>query len=363
MGASERTHSSTDDAATEAALKFLVVGLGGIGQRHTRNLRMLFGGNCEIIAYRVRGDSPILTDALQIDSPSGLEERYGIRPFDRLDAALAERPDAALICNPTSLHMEVALAAARAGCHLLIEKPLSNSLDQIEQLSEVVAKKNLICMVAYQLRFHPCLKLAHRLLSEGAIGRAVACRAVVGEYLPGWHRYEDYRTMYASKRALGGGVVLSQIHELDYLYWFFGRPKHVMAMGGHFSDLEIDVEDVASTLMGFDGMVAHLHQDYIQQPPARQLEIIGSAGKMSVDLRALSVHSYGKSGDLVELQTFPDLPRNKLFLDELGCFTDAIQTGSSVPVDLEGGRQSLEIALAIRRSMETGMPVTLSARL
>jgi predicted dehydrogenase len=342
-------------------MKFLIVGLGGIGQRHTRNLRSVMGDRCEIIAYRVRRDSPVLSDALQVEAQDGLEERYGIRSFDRLNEALAERPDAALICNPTSMHMDVALEAARAGCHLLIEKPVSHSLQGIDELDKAIKKHNLVCMIAYQLRFHPCLTLAHRLFTEGAIGRAIACRAAIGEYLPGWHRYEDYRTLYASKRALGGGVVLSQIHELDILYWFFGRPRHIVSMGGHLSDLEIDVEDVASTLLSYDGMVAHLHQDYVQQPPQRQIEIVGSAGKMSIDLRALTVQAYGDAGQSIRSESFEGLERNRLFLDELNSFINAIKTRSAVPVDLATGRQSLEMALAIRRSIDTGARVDMSS--
>jgi predicted dehydrogenase len=340
-------------------VKFLMIGLGGIGQRHARNLRALFGADCEIIAHRVRRGSPLLNDALQVDGPGALEERYGIRAFDRLEDALAERPQAALICNPTSLHMSAALAAAEAGCHLLIEKPLSDTLEQVDRLAGVVARRGLVCMIAYQLRFHPCLTLAHELYAGGAIGRGIACRSIVGEYLPGWHGYEDYRQMYASRRALGGGVVLSQIHELDCLYWFFGRPRRVVAMGGRLSDLEIDVEDVASTLLEYPGMVAHLHQDYVQLPPVRQLEIVGSAGRISVDLRAATVQAFGRGGESIAARAFADLQRNSLFLDELKCFSDAVRNGRPVPVDLDGGRQSLEMALAIRRSMEAGLPVDL----
>ena len=341
-------------------MKFLIVGLGGIGQRHTRNLRALYGGRCELIAYRVRRQSPVLTDALQVDSPTGLEERYGIRSFDRLEDALGERPHAVLICNPSSLHMPVALAAAEAGCHLLIEKPVAHTLDQIDRLATSVQEKSLVCMVAYQLRFHPGLRLAHRLLSEGAIGRPVACRAVVGEYLPGWHRYEDYRQMYAAKRALGGGVVLSQIHELDLFYWFFGRPRRIMAIGGHLSDLQIDVEDVASTLFEYDAMVAHLHQDYLQQPASRQIDIIGTAGRIAVDLRAQSIQAFGGSGETIARESFEGFERNTLFLEELKAFVDATLTGAPVPVDLTAGRQSLEMALAIHRSMHTRAPVEMS---
>jgi predicted dehydrogenase len=343
-------------------MRLLLIGLGGIGQRHARNLRALFGERCELLAYRVRRDSPVLNDSLSIDhNHRSIEERYGIRSHETLEAALREVPEAAIICNPSSMHVSVALAAARAGCHLLIEKPVSHTLDQLDELAEVVKKQSLVCMVAYQLRFHPCLKLAHRLLTNGRIGRPIACRAVVGEYLPGWHRYEDYRSMYASKRELGGGVVLSQIHELDMLFWFFGRPKQIVSFGGHFSDLQIDVEDVASTLFAYDGMVAHLQQDYLQQPPVRQLEIIGSSGKILVDLRAPRVLAYGDSGALIEDQSFEDLERNTLFLDEMKCFIDAVQTGHPVPVDLAAGRQSLEMALALKQSIEINAPVFMSS--
>jgi predicted dehydrogenase len=338
-------------------VKILVVGLGGIGQRHTRNLRALYGDGCDIIAYRARGGGPVLSDNLQVERASGLEERYGIRSFHDLDAALAERPLAALICNPTSLHLPVALAAARAGCHLLVEKPISHTLQGLEKLAAVLSEGAVVCMVAYQLRFHPSMILAHRLFCGGIIGRPIACRAVIGEYLPGWHRYEDYRKMYASRRDLGGGVVLSQIHELDLLYWFFGRPDRVMSMGGHFSDLEIDVEDVASTLFSYPGMVAHVHQDYLQQPPVRHFEILGSAGKMIVNLRETSVQVFDGRGALKINERQENFERNTLFLEELKCFLQAAGCGGVVPVDLRAGRQSLEMALAIHDSIATGMPV------
>jgi predicted dehydrogenase len=348
------------DPAAAIIMKFLVVGLGGIGQRHVRNLRRRFGDSCEIIAYRVRRCSAILTDSLQIESADGLEQRYGIRSFDSLNAALEQRPTAALICNPTSLHMPVALAAAESGCHLLIEKPVSHSLDQVVQLSDIVRRNSLVCMIAYQLRFHPCMIAAQQILAEGAIGRPLACRAVVGEYLPGWHSYEDYRGMYASKRALGGGVVITQIHELDLMFWLFGRPKRVVSIGGHLSDLDIDVEDIASTLLSYDGMVAHLHQDYLQRPPSRQFEIVGQCGKLQVDLIALTVQLFGSSGEKLETRSFPTFQRNSMFEQELSCFVDAIQNGRKVPVNLADGLQSLEMALAIRRSMDTGGVVEMS---
>ena len=162
-----------------------------------------------------------------------------------LTQALASRPDVVFITNPSSLHVPVALEAARQGCHLFIEKPLSHSLAQVSELVALCDEQQLVTCVAYQLRYHPGFVRLRELLRAGALGELLSVRAEVGEYLPGFHPYEDYRRMYASKSALGGGVTLSQIHEIDYLCALFGAPRRVFSMGGHVSSLEIDVDDVS----------------------------------------------------------------------------------------------------------------------
>ena len=100
-------------------------------------------------------------------------QKLKLRVFTDLNEALATRPDAAFISNPTSLHVAVALAAARAGCHLFIEKPLSHTFEQIDELIEVVERNKLTATLAYQLRFHPLVKRMSQLIAERAIGRVV----------------------------------------------------------------------------------------------------------------------------------------------------------------------------------------------
>ena len=139
------------------------------------------------------------------------------------------------------------------------------------ELVRMAAEQERIAMVGYQLRFHPCLRKLAEIVQSGILGNLLAVRATIGEYLPNWHLYEDYRKMYAARADLGGGVVLSQIHEFDYLYSLFGLPRRIFAVGGHWSELEIDVEDTASILMecSVNGrtLPIHLHQDYLQSPP------------------------------------------------------------------------------------------------
>ena len=108
-------------------------------------------------------------------------------------------------------------------------------------------------------------------------------------------------------------------------------------MGGHWSDLEIDVEDVASTLLDYGSMVAHLHQDYVQRPPMRQIEVVCKRGKVLVDLRAAVIEVFDESGTSVVRKLFENLERNELFLKELQQFVAAINGTTEVSVDLEGG--------------------------
>jgi predicted dehydrogenase len=345
-------------------MRFLVAGLGGIGQRHVRNLRALVGPDAEILAYRVRGDSPTLTDSLAVEPGDSIDLKYGLKVFADLDAALDKGPDAVLICNPSSLHLPVALKAARAGSALFIEKPLSSTSEGTDELIDLVETHHLVGLVGYQMRFHPSLLRVHALLEAGAIGRVVAARIEVGEYLPDWHTYEDYRQMYAARADLGGGVILSQIHELDYVYWLFGMPTRVFALGGHLTRLEVDVEDTASILLEcfVDGRAVpvHVHQDYIQRPPSRTCEVIGDAGKILVDLRQLTVTAYDAEGNITESSSNPGFERNQLFLEEMRHFLACLEGRETPRVSIRDGARSLMIALGAKRSIETGQVVDLT---
>jgi predicted dehydrogenase len=342
-------------------MKALFIGTGGVGQRHMRNLKTLKGDSAELLAYRVRRLPIVLTDQLSVEEGADLEQKLKLRVFTDLNEALAVRPDVAFICNPTSLHMPVALAAARAGCHLFIEKPVSHSYDQIDELIEIVERQKLTATVAYQLRFHPLVKRMSELIADKAIGRVVSVHAEVGEYLPGWHPYEDYRQSYAARAGLGGGVVLTQIHEFDYLYALFGVPRRVFAIGGRLTRLEVDVEDTASILMEsiVDGRAVpiHVYQDYIQRPPSRCCHIVGDAGKMALDFRAMTLVVYQGDGSVRERVEIPDFQRNQMFLDEMGAFLRCIERHETPVVSLRDGAQSLKTALAARESLRTGKVV------
>lgn len=345
-------------------MKALIVGLGGIGQRHARNLRSVLQDRVELLAYRVRGLTQVISTALEADTGRNVERELGIQVFTDLGTALAQTPDVAFVCNPTSLHVSAAAACIEAGCDVFVEKPLSDRVDGIDALIEAAERAQRIAMVGYHLRFNPCLRALASVLDSGALGAILAVRATVGEYLPGFHPYEDYRQGYAAKADLGGGVVLTQIHEFDYLYALFGPIKSVYAMGGHWSHLDIDVEDVASTLMeatvGGRPLPIHLHQDYLQRPPARQCEVIGERGRALLDFRALSVTVVTPDGPPA-VQSFEGFDRNQMFVDEIRHFLGCVEARRRPIVDLRDGAESLRTALAVKQSIASRTVVSVGA--
>jgi len=342
-------------------LKVLFCGLGSIGQRHLRNLRALAGDAVEILAYRQRGLGHVLNPDMSVRTGADLEATYGIRSFRNLDDALAERPDVVFVTNPNTLHLPVALAAARAGCHLFIEKPISHSFAGVDELIELVESQRLVAFVAYQFRFHPGIQLLKRLLCQGRLGQVVAAHIVNGEYLPDWHQYEDYRDTHPARAELGGGSLRIQTHEFDYALWLLGMPKQVYAVGGHLSRLEVDVEDSVSVLMTCeqDGrpVPVHVHLDYVQRPPQRTCEIVGDAGKVRYDYYAKQVEHSDTATRTVVVERFDAFDRGQLFREELRHFLACVRGEERPAVDLREGARSLRVALAAAESLRTGQAV------
>jgi predicted dehydrogenase len=339
-------------------MKVLFTGLGSIGQRHLRNLRKLLGNSVEILAYRVLREAPMLDDQLQVVKSGSIRDQYNIIEFDDLDIALAQKPEIVFITNPGSLHVETAIKAAEAGCHLFIEKPLGTSEEGIEELIKLVNRKGLIALVAYQLRFHPGLQQVFSWLIEERIGQLIFANLILGEYLPGFHPYEDYRKGCSAVKSLGGGVILSQIHEFDYALWLFGKPKRIFAVGGKLSNLEIETEDTASVLMECQSnkkvLPVSITLDFLRSPSHRTCTIVGDQGNITWDYYGKSLVLKSRVTGKTETMDFKNLERNQLFLDELKHFLAAIKGEESTVVDLRSGYESLRMALAARTSIETG---------
>ena len=298
-------------------MKILIAGLGSIGRRHLRNLIAL--GQEDILLYRTH-QSTLPDDEL---APFPVETD--------LEAALAQEPDAVIVSNPTALHMAVAIPAAKAGCHLLLEKPVAAQMDnRVNQLRQVASESGIRTLVGFQFRFHPVLNQIKKWLDRGDLGRVYSFRAHWGEYLPGWHPWEDYRQSYAARRDLGGGVVNTLCHPLDYVRWLFGEVASLTAITDQVSELELDVEDVAeiSLVMEKDAL-GSIHLDYFQRPPAHWLAINCEKGSIRWDNATGVAKVFNVDKEKWEIIEPPqDFERNALFLEEMRHFL-ALITGQT----------------------------------
>lgn len=328
-------------------MRFLFAGLGSMGIRHLRNLKTLTDG--EFLAYRVRGGNE-----------GDIVREFGITTFFDLEEALSKKPDAVFIANPTSLHISVAIAAAKMGCHLFIEKPLSHSTEDIDKLMSIVKEKKLIVFIGYNLRFHPNLRLIKDFLDENKIGKVTSARIVVGEYLPQWHPWEDYSKGYSARKDLGGGVLLTLSHELDYAYWLFGGVKRIACFAAKLSGLQIDVEDTAQILLEFqNGIVTQVHMDYIQRPPIRTCHITGENGAIFWDYYQSEVRLYQANEEQYRTFRVENFERNEMYIEEMKHFLACLAGKERPLIGIEDGEKVLAIALAAKKSMAKGKVITL----
>lgn len=337
-------------------VRAVMIGLGAIGQRHARNLRALLGDDLELAAVRSKRGGKVITDDLTIGDGSP-EDDFNGGIYTDLKSALDTRPDLVFVCTPSNMHVEAAIRAVECGAAVFIEKPLSSDMTGVEKLLESARNRNAVVAIGCQLRFHPALRRLRALVESGAIGQILAVHVEQGEYLPSFHPYEDYRESYAARSDLGGGVIVTQIHEIDYLYWLFGMPTRVFAVGGKLGELEIDVEDSVSALFEYSRderqVAVHVHLDYLQRPPRRTCRIVGTAGVLDLDLRAPLLQHFNANGQIVEENRFPEHDRTRMFRSELTSFLEAARGEHPPEVDLVQAIEALKMAEAMKLSLET----------
>jgi predicted dehydrogenase len=321
--------------------RILIVGLGSIGSRHARIARTLLP-EAQIGVLRHRRCD---------DVPAGLDHC-----FDSLDQAMQFRPQAAVIANPATHHLEPALALGQAGVHLLIEKPIANAAEGVQALIDACQDKASVLMTAYNLRFLPSLQYFRDRLAGGEVGKILSVRAEIGQYLPSWRPGADYRQTVSARAALGGGVLLELSHEIDYLRWLFGDIKWVNAILATQSDLEIDVEDTAHLTLGFAAkngakpLIASLSMDFVRHDTTRICVAIGETGTLRWNAIAGTVEVLGAGGTAWQTLFAQPPQRDESYIAEWKHFLDCIAQKAPPLVSGQDGLAALKVIEAARLS-------------
>ena len=322
------------------------MGYGSIGKRHTDNLLNI--GKLEIIVYSKNKESFKLV-------------KKGVKICTSFKDALKEKPDISIICNETSFHVDTAIKLAKINSHLFIEKPLSHSLVNLTKLLKIVKRKKLITMVGCNMRFHDGIKSIKKLLDKNELGQIFSVTAENGSYMPDWHPGEDYHISYASNKKMGGGVVLTQIHEIDYLFWFFGKVSNVLSISDKLSDLQLDVEDFSSSILKFkNNIVAEIHLDYYQKPSVRKCKIIGRKGKIIWNYENNHLQIFKNSTKKLSTKLIDKkFDRNKMYVEELKYFLNCVKNKKDCMNSIVEAYEIQKVALAIKSSSNIGKKISL----
>ena len=318
-------------------MKILIIGFGSIAKRHINNL--IHNINCEIIVYSRRKNIRFL-------------DHKKIKVLNSLGKCLLEKPDVAFITNETAFHIPMAIKMAKSGLDLFIEKPLSNSTNGIKTLQKIVKQKKLVTQMGCNLRFHKCIIKIRQLVNQKKIGRIISIQSENGSYLPDWHPNEDYRKGYASDRQLGGGIILTMIHDIDYLYWIFGNPKSIFSVSGKFSDLDISAEDYCSSIIEFkNNITAELHLDFFQRPEFRGCKIKGTKGVIYWNSDKNEIRLFKNRKKIWEVVlALKKFQRNEMYIDEIIHFLKCVKNRKQTINNLDEGIKTMKIALAMKKS-------------
>ena len=321
-------------------MRFLVVGVGSIGQRHARNLRAL---GHDVAAFD--------TDATRLEQVGAA---LGIATVPVLAGGASLKPDGVLVCTPPNEHVPVALEALAWGSHLFIEKPLAPTTAAVGRLLEEAEARGHRILVGSNLRFFKPLRRVKDLVEEGRIGRVLAVRAQIGFYLPSWKPGTDYRQTYRGHAAEGGGILLDAIHEFDYLRWLFGEVCEVVGTVERLSTLQIDAEDYAEVTLRFvSGVIAQLHLDYLQRSYRRNCEVIGERGVIVWDYIERRVTLHTEEPDRWQGFGEPiDYNHNEMFVEEMAHFVRCLEGQEQPVVDGRDALRTLRVIEAAKASAQ-----------
>ena len=319
-----------------------------MGKRHLRLARSFFpNSDIRVLTHRSKNQS--------------LEHSNGF--FSNINDAIKFNPQIAVIANPATFHISTALILAKIGTHLLIEKPLSTSQNNVQNLINLCQQKKIVLLIGYNMRFLKSLQYFNKVISEGIIGNILSVRCEAGQYLPSWRPDSDYRNTVSARLDLGGGVLLELSHEIDYLRWIFGDIKWVNATLSCQSELEVNVEDTAHLTFGFSPeingkqLIGSVNLDFIRHDSRRICEAIGDKGSLRWDGMTGQVSIYEpESQDWRELFCCNNKPDDS-YVEEWKDFLASIKDEKKPFINGKDGLIVIKIIEAIRESSKLNMRV------
>lgn len=345
------------------ATGFGIVGCGMISHFHAKAIG------------EIRGAKLVACYSQRMQSAEKVADEYGATPYDSLEAMLADpRVDVITICTPSGAHMEPAVAAARAGKHVIVEKPLEVTLKRCDKIIEACKKNNVVLSTIFPSRFHEASKTLKSAIDKGKFGRLT-----LGDAYVKWFRTQEYYDSGAWRgtwKLDGGGALMNQaIHSVDLLTWLMGPVESITAQTSTLAHERIEVEDVAVAVLRFaNGALGVVEATTAAFPGMlKKIEIHGNQGTAVIEEEDIIEWKFAKmtardkkiAGQLETMTKTgggaadPSAIGHAAHAHQFRDVLKSIKNGSAPAIDGAEGRRSVEIILAIYQAAKSGKTVKL----
>lgn len=316
--------------------KIVFFGLGSAGQKHLRNLQKL-DLNLKVYYYKETKKNFLINQKLEKINLD-IFKKYNLILIKNLNNLKLIKPDAAFICNPSSSHMKFAIFCAKIGCHLFIEKPISNKLKNLKIFLNIIKKKKLVVSVGYQFLFHPLLNKLKKIISSNKFGNLLRGEVVMNEDVKKYRKYGHYSDLLVTKKNKGG-MLLEQSHDLSLIIWLLDEKPDVI-FSSRFRHKHIKFERGTEDSV-FLGLLFNINNtkklitvslSSFNCEKEKKLKLIFNRGKIKLNFldNTLIIEKNNKKKIYK-----PIISRNNLFLFELKNFLKNINTKNTKNLTLK----------------------------
>ncbi len=322
--------------------RVLVLGVGSIGERHLRCFQQT--GRAELSFVEINS-------ALR----ATIAERYSIqRHYSSFEEALAaEHWDCAVVATPAQFHIPMSQQLAERGVHLLIEKPLSISLDGINRLQQTVAEKRVVTAVGYTMRMHPSLIAMQQAIASGRFGKPVQLIAVTGQHFPTYR--PAYRSIYYNNHATGGGAIQDALtHLLNAGEWILGPITKLVVDAAHQVLPDVTVEDTVNLLARHGDVLASYAMNQHQPANEFTLTVICDGGMARFEGHERRWRWTLKPDTGWQDEVIPPFERDVLYIAQANAFLDAVDGHPNRLCSIPDALQTLKVNLAALASWRSG---------
>ncbi|MBR5614127.1 MAG: Gfo/Idh/MocA family oxidoreductase [Clostridia bacterium] len=313
--------------------KVLIAGCGSIGKRHAECL------------HDIGVEKFVFFDPDPVRSAE-LAEIYKGTTVDTYEEGLKTDADCVYILSPTHLHISQARMAVELGKNVFLEKPLSNSLEGVDELSALAEEKGVVAEVGFCLRFHDGIRELKRKVKNGEIGKIVSIRAMVGEHFP------DVRPDYLSTYYVKYSGAFELVHDLDLAIFLAEEtPIEYEGFYGSYSELGFESPDTVELLVKFPNCLANVHLDFFQSPRTRTMTVLGTDGQIIMTFSTwdeYELKTYTRATGKWEIET-AKTERNDMFRAESTNFFNAIEGIEENLCPISEAKKSLVVCKSVNQ--------------